>query len=81
MKGEAATATKMVTLTFDGKPVTVEAGTSVWEASRRATGKTIPALCHSHYMGLNPVAHIGGGFTAWRDAGGPVDLSPKPPKT
>ncbi|WP_316177105.1 MULTISPECIES: rhodanese-like domain-containing protein [unclassified Bradyrhizobium] len=24
-------------------------------------------------MGLKPVAHIGGGFAAWRDAGGPVD--------
>jgi len=25
-------------------------------------------------MGLKPVAHIGGGFGAWRHAGGPVDL-------
>ncbi|WP_316173029.1 MULTISPECIES: rhodanese-like domain-containing protein [unclassified Bradyrhizobium] len=24
-------------------------------------------------MGLTPVAHIGGGFAAWRDAGGPVE--------
>jgi len=48
-------AVKTVTLTIDGKPVTVNAGTSVWEAARRATGKTIPALCHSHFMGLNPV--------------------------
>jgi len=24
-------------------------------------------------MGLKPVAHIGGGFAAWRDAGGPVE--------
>ena len=24
-------------------------------------------------MGLNPVCHIGGGFTAWRKAGGPVE--------
>ena len=31
-------------------------------------------------MGLKPVAHIEGGFTAWRDAGGPVDTTPKPPK-
>ncbi len=23
-------------------------------------------------MGLSPVAHIGGGFTAWKEAGGPV---------
>ncbi|MDB5321670.1 MAG: cyclic nucleotide-binding protein [Phycisphaerales bacterium] len=50
-----ATATKSVTLTIDGKPVTVDAGTSVWEAARRANGKTVPALCHSHFMGLNPV--------------------------
>jgi rhodanese-related sulfurtransferase len=25
-------------------------------------------------MGLNPVAHIDGGFGAWKKAGGPVDL-------
>ena len=24
-------------------------------------------------MGLKPVAHIGGGYAAWRDAGGPVE--------
>ena len=24
-------------------------------------------------MGLKPVAHIGGGFNAWKDAGGPVE--------
>ena len=24
-------------------------------------------------MGLEPVAHIGGGFAAWREAGGPVE--------
>jgi CRP-like cAMP-binding protein/Fe-S-cluster-containing hydrogenase component 2 len=51
----AATTTTSVTLTIDGKPVTVPGGTSVWEACRKATGKTVPALCHSHYMGLNPV--------------------------
>ena len=27
----------------------------------------------SQRMGLNPVAHIGGGFDAWKQAGGPVD--------
>lgn len=27
----------------------------------------------SQQMGLTPVAHIGGGFTAWRQAGGPVE--------
>ena len=25
-------------------------------------------------MGLNPVAHIAGGFTAWKAAGGPVEM-------
>ena len=25
-------------------------------------------------MGLKPVAHMGGGFAAWRDAGGPVEV-------
>ena len=29
-------------------------------------------------MGLTPVAHLGGGFTAWREAGGPVEkVAPK----
>ena len=28
-------------------------------------------------MGLSPVAHIGGGFKAWKDAGGPVDAATK----
>ncbi len=32
-------------------------------------------------MGLAPVSHIGGGFTAWREAGGPVETrEQKPPK-
>jgi rhodanese-related sulfurtransferase len=30
-------------------------------------------------MGLTPVAHIGGGFGAWKDAGGPVEM-PEPAK-
>jgi rhodanese-related sulfurtransferase len=30
-------------------------------------------------MGLKPVAHIGGGFGAWKKAGGPVEAwTPKP---
>ena len=29
-------------------------------------------------MGLTPVCHIGGGFTAWRETGGPVE--PREPK-
>ncbi len=52
---EAQKQSKTVTLTIDGKAVKVNAGTSIWEAARHATGKTIPALCHSHFMGLNPV--------------------------
>jgi rhodanese-related sulfurtransferase len=33
-------------------------------------------------MGLKPVAHLGGGFAAWRDAGGPVEkFVPKKPKS
>lgn len=28
-------------------------------------------------MGLKPVAHIEGGFTAWKKAGGPVDTAPR----
>jgi rhodanese-related sulfurtransferase len=30
----------------------------------------------AHRMGLKPVAHIKGGFGAWKAAGGPVDLPP-----
>jgi len=33
-------------------------------------------------MGLKPVAHIDGGFTGWREAGGPIEpKEPKPAKT
>ena len=31
----------------------------------------------AHRMGLNPVAHIKGGFGAWKKAGGPIEL-PEP---
>ncbi|WP_186389085.1 MULTISPECIES: rhodanese-like domain-containing protein [unclassified Stappia] len=31
-------------------------------------------------MGLAPVAHVGGGFSAWREAGGPVELPGSAPK-
>jgi len=30
-------------------------------------------------MGLAPVAHIAGGFTAWKAAGGPVEMPSEPP--
>ncbi|MGA8649501.1 MAG: rhodanese-like domain-containing protein [Xanthobacteraceae bacterium] len=32
-------------------------------------------------MGLRPVAHIQGGFGAWRKAGGPVENQPPKPKS
>ncbi len=33
-------------------------------------------------MGLKPVAHLDGGFTAWREAGGPIERAePHKPKT
>lgn len=32
-------------------------------------------------MGLKPVAHLDGGFTAWRKAGGPIEqVEPRKPK-
>jgi len=31
-------------------------------------------------MGLKPVAHIRGGFGAWKNAGGPVEMPPPKPK-
>jgi rhodanese-related sulfurtransferase len=33
----------------------------------------------AHRMGLKPVAHIRGGFGAWKSAGGPVEAA-EPPK-
>jgi rhodanese-related sulfurtransferase len=30
----------------------------------------------AQHMGMKPVAHIKGGFGAWKKAGGPVDLEP-----
>jgi rhodanese-related sulfurtransferase len=38
------------------------------------------ATLTSKDMGLKPVAHIGGGFGAWREAGGPVEAPPPKPK-
>ena len=33
-------------------------------------------------MGLSPVAHMDGGFKAWREAGGPIEqVEPRKPKT
>jgi rhodanese-related sulfurtransferase len=29
----------------------------------------------ARHMGLDPIAHIGGGFRAWKAAGGPVEAS------
>jgi rhodanese-related sulfurtransferase len=34
----------------------------------------------AHRMGLAPVAHIRGGFGAWKAAGGPVEAPPEKPK-
>jgi formate dehydrogenase major subunit len=42
-----------VTLTIDGKPVAVPAGTSVWDACRAAGVPQPPVLCHK--PGLRPV--------------------------
>ena len=56
-----------------------------------ATGKTFVFYCRSGHrsalatrtaedMGLEQVCHIGGGFTAWTEAGGPVAERPKKKK-
>ena len=34
----------------------------------------------AHRMGLKPVAHIAGGFGAWKKANGPVESPENPPK-
>lgn len=48
-----AASTDTVTLTVDGRSVTVPQGTTIWEAARKL-GIAIPALCHKE--DLNPVA-------------------------
>ena len=35
----------------------------------------------AHRMGLGPVAHIGGGFGAWRKANGPLEAPAAKPKS
>ena len=56
-----------------------------------ASGKTFVFYCRSGQrsalaaatlqdMGLEPVCHIGGGFTAWTEAGGPTGERPKKKK-
>ena len=53
-----------------------------------SSGKTIVLYCRSGHrsalatatlqdMGLAPVCHMGGGFTAWTEAGGPVAERPR----
>jgi len=37
------------------------------------------AAATAQAMGLAPVSHLEGGFTAWRDAGGPIETGPKAP--
>ena len=39
------------------------------------------AAATAQEMGLKPVAHLGGGFKAWREAGGPVEESTPKPKS
>src|SRR3712207_3586503 len=39
----------MVTLTIDGREVTVPAGTTIWEAAR-SIGVDIPVLCHDERL-------------------------------
>jgi rhodanese-related sulfurtransferase len=33
------------------------------------------AAATAHDMGLKPVAHVGGGFGAWKEAGGPIEAA------
>jgi rhodanese-related sulfurtransferase len=34
----------------------------------------------AHRMGMKPVAHVAGGFGAWKKAGGPVEMPEKAPE-
>jgi rhodanese-related sulfurtransferase len=60
---------------------------SVFAADKRfvffcAAGQrsALAAQC-AQRMGLAPVAHIAGGFAAWKAAGGPVEMPPPRPST
>jgi len=46
---EAQAASEAVTLTIDGRSVTVEKGTTIWDAAQ-SVGIDIPVLCHSPRM-------------------------------
>jgi len=42
--------------------------------------RSVLAAQTAQHMGLQPVAHIKGGFGAWRAAGGPVEAAPSKEK-
>ncbi len=42
-------------------------------------GRSALAAATAQDMGLKPVAHMGGGFSAWREAGGPVEKPERKP--
>jgi rhodanese-related sulfurtransferase len=42
-----------------------------------AGGRSALAAQALQRMGLEPVAHMGGGFGAWKAAGGPIDMTKK----
>ena len=43
-----------------------------------AGGRSALAAQALQRMGLEPVAHMGGGFGAWKAAGGPIEMKPNP---
>src|SRR5438067_9415515 len=48
-RGGGSMSQPVVTLSIDGNPVTVPAGTTIWDAARQH-GIAIPALCHDPRM-------------------------------
>lgn len=58
------------------KPVFAEDKTFVFFCA--AGWRSALSAATAQDMGLRPVAHIEGGFTAWKNAGGPVDSSGSP---
>ena len=44
-----------------------------------AGGRSALAAQALQRMGLEPVAHMGGGFGAWKAAGGPIEMTKKTP--
>jgi rhodanese-related sulfurtransferase len=56
------------------KPIFAEDKTFVFFCA--AGWRSALSAATAQQMGLQPVAHLDGGFTGWKEAGGPIDANP-----